>query len=47
VEDAKKLEEEKKLSGIGAGKPSGTIVKKGIIKYILSVMLSLFIKHCY
>ncbi|XP_024884755.1 serine/threonine-protein phosphatase 4 regulatory subunit 4-like isoform X3 [Temnothorax curvispinosus] len=30
VEDAKKLEEEKKLSGIGAGKPgSGTIVKKG------------------
>jgi len=37
VEDAKKLEEEKKLSGIGAGKPSGTIVKKGIIKYILSL----------
>ncbi|XP_011881826.1 PREDICTED: serine/threonine-protein phosphatase 4 regulatory subunit 4-like isoform X4 [Vollenhovia emeryi] len=30
VEDAKKLEEEKKLSGIGVGKPtSGTVVKKG------------------
>nr|XP_012225354.1 PREDICTED: serine/threonine-protein phosphatase 4 regulatory subunit 4-like isoform X2 [Linepithema humile] len=30
MEDARKLEEEKKLSGMGAGKqPSGTIVKKG------------------
>lgn len=37
MEDAKKLEEEKKLSGIGTGKSaSGTIVKKGI-NYILSV----------
>lgn len=40
MEDAKKLEEEKKLSGIGTGKPaSGTTVKKGIINYILSVSI--------
>ncbi|XP_011335622.1 serine/threonine-protein phosphatase 4 regulatory subunit 4 isoform X4 [Ooceraea biroi] len=29
VEDAKKLDEEKKLSGLSVGKASGTIVKKG------------------
>jgi len=45
VEDAKKLEEEKRLSGIGTGKStSGTVVKKGI-KHILSVMSIILIKH--
>ncbi|XP_029174251.1 serine/threonine-protein phosphatase 4 regulatory subunit 4-like isoform X5 [Nylanderia fulva] len=29
IEDAKRLEEEKKLSGVGVGKSTGTIVKKG------------------
>lgn len=33
MEDAKKLEEEKKLAGINAGKPTtGTVIRKGIIK---------------
>ncbi|KAG5314651.1 PP4R4 phosphatase, partial [Pseudoatta argentina] len=39
IEDAKKLEEEKKLSGIGVGK-TGDTVKKGIIKYTYIYILS-------